>query len=37
LQRRTGCVRIMSNAEEQKFVPPDLSKIKSGGKTNPSP
>ena len=37
LQRRTGCVRIMKNAAEQKFVPPDLSKIKLGKKTIPSP
>jgi very-short-patch-repair endonuclease len=37
LQRRTGCVQTMKNAEEQKFVPPELSKIKLEEKTNPSP
>lgn len=37
VQRRTGWVRIMENVEEQKFVPPDLKKIKSGKTTNPSP
>ena len=37
VQRRTGCVRIMANAEEQKFIPPDLKEIKFGKKTNPSP
>jgi Protein of unknown function (DUF559) len=37
LQRRTGCVRIMKNAGEQKFVPPKWEKIQLGGKTNPSP
>ena len=37
LQRRTGCVQIMDNVEEQKFVPPDLTKIKLEEKTNPSP
>jgi very-short-patch-repair endonuclease len=37
LQQRTGCVQIMKNAGEHKFIPPDLKKIKSGGKTNPSP
>jgi len=33
VQQRTGVLRIMDNAEEQKFVPPDLKEIKS----NPSP
>jgi len=37
LQRRTGWVRIMKNAGEQKFVPPKLKKIKPGERTNPSP
>ena len=37
LQRRTGCVQIMKNAGEPKFIPPDLSKIKFGGETNPLP
>ena len=30
LQRRTGCVRVMKNTGEQKFIPPDLSKIEIG-------
>jgi very-short-patch-repair endonuclease len=37
LQQRTGCIQIMKNAGEHKFIPPDLKKIKFGGKTNPSP
>jgi very-short-patch-repair endonuclease len=37
LQRRTGCVRIMKDADEQKFVPPDLGEIELRGETNPSP
>ncbi|HZF01930.1 MAG TPA: DUF559 domain-containing protein [Methylomirabilota bacterium] len=37
LQKRSGCVRIMKNAEEQKFIPPDLKKIQLREKTNPSP
>jgi very-short-patch-repair endonuclease len=37
LQRRTGCVRIMKDDEEQRFVPPDLKRIKLEEKTNPSP
>jgi very-short-patch-repair endonuclease len=37
LQRRTGCVRIMKNTGEQKFIPPDFSKIKFREETNPSP
>ena len=32
VQRRTGCVRIMKNAEEQRFIPPDLAKVKFIGK-----
>jgi very-short-patch-repair endonuclease len=28
VQRRTGCVRIMKNAPEQRFVPPDSDEIK---------
>jgi len=34
VQRRSGIVRIMKNADVQKFIPPDLKKIKF---TNPSP
>jgi len=37
LQRRTGCVRVMKNLEEQRFVPPHTKTIKSGDRTNPSP
>jgi len=37
LQRRTGCVKIMKNVEEQKFIPPDLKKIQLREETNPSP
>ncbi|HVU06962.1 MAG TPA: DUF559 domain-containing protein [Verrucomicrobiae bacterium] len=37
VQRRTGCVRVMTNAKEQKFIPPDLKKIQLREKTNPSP
>ena len=37
LQRRTGCVRIMKNADEQRFVPPDAKQIKFTERTNPSP
>jgi very-short-patch-repair endonuclease len=37
LQRRTGCVRIMNNASEQRLVPPDSRTIKFREKTNPSP
>src|SRR6185312_4991246 len=33
VQRRTGLFRIMDNAEEQKFIPPDPKQIK----LNPSP
>jgi very-short-patch-repair endonuclease len=32
VQRRTGCVRIMRNEEEQRFIPPDLAKVKFMGK-----
>jgi very-short-patch-repair endonuclease len=28
VQQRSGCVRIMKNAEEQRFIPPDLKQIK---------
>lgn len=27
VQRRSGCVRVMKNLEEQKFVPPDVKQI----------
>ena len=37
VQRRTGCVRVMKNAAEQRFVPPDLKQIKFVGNQNPSP
>ena len=38
VQRRSGWVRVMDNAEEQKFIPPDLKQIKlPEQKTNPSP
>jgi very-short-patch-repair endonuclease len=37
LQQRTGCVRIMKDDREQKFIPPDLKRIKLEKKTNPSP
>jgi very-short-patch-repair endonuclease len=37
LQQRTGCVQIMKNAGEQKFIPPNLREIKLEEKTNPSP
>ena len=37
LQRRTGCVRIMGNAPEQRFVPPDSKNIKFREGTNSSP
>jgi very-short-patch-repair endonuclease len=38
VQRRTGCVRIMKDAEEQRFIPPDLDKVKfMGRKKPPSP
>lgn len=38
VQQRSGCIRIMKNAEEQKFVPPDVKRIKfQDGKTNLSP
>ena len=37
LQRRTGCVQIMKNAGEQKFIPPDLRSVKFQSKTSPSP
>lgn len=38
VQQRTGCVQIMSNAAEQRFVPSDPGKLKFVGRqTNPSP
>ena len=37
LQRRTGCVQVMKNAEEQRFVPPHEKFIKRPTETNPSP
>jgi very-short-patch-repair endonuclease len=37
LQRRTGCVQIMKNAGEQRFIPPDSRMIKFREETNPSP
>jgi len=27
VQQRSGCVRVMNNANEQRFVPPDLKRI----------
>ena len=39
VQKRSGWVRVMTNPEAQKFVPPDLKTIKALGekRTNPSP
>lgn len=39
VQKRSGWVRVMTNAEEQKFIPPDLKIIKALGekRTDPSP
>ena len=38
VQQRSGCVRVMKNVAEQRFVPPDVTKIKFFEKeTNPSP
>ena len=37
LQRRTGCVQVMKNVEEQRFVPPHEKFIKREPDTNPSP
>ena len=28
VQQRSGCVRVMENAAEQRFVPPDLKQVK---------
>ena len=28
VQQRSGCVRVMKNAEEQRFIPPDLKQVK---------
>jgi very-short-patch-repair endonuclease len=36
LQRRTGCIRIMRDAEEQKFMPPDSKTVELQIRTNPS-
>jgi len=37
VQRRTGCVRIMKNAPEQRYIPPDSDEIIFREKTSPSP
>ncbi len=38
VQKRSGCVRIMKNAAEQTFVPPEMKEIKFlKKKTDPSP
>ncbi len=37
VQRRSGCVRVMKNAEEQTFVPPDVKEIKFAENENSSP
>jgi len=37
LQHRTGCVQVMKNAAEQRFVPPNEKFIKRPTETNPSP
>jgi very-short-patch-repair endonuclease len=37
VKQRTGCVRIMKNAEGQRFIPPDFGKIEFGEETGPSP
>jgi very-short-patch-repair endonuclease len=37
VQRRTGCVQIIKNASEQRFIPPDLDEIILKEKTSPSP
>jgi very-short-patch-repair endonuclease len=29
LQRRTGCIRVMKNSEEQRFVPPEPQQVKT--------
>ena len=28
VQERSGCVRVMTNVEEQRFIPPDLKRVK---------
>ena len=28
VQQRSGCVRVMKNAQEQRFIPPDLKAVK---------
>jgi very-short-patch-repair endonuclease len=37
LQHRTGCVQVMKNVEEQRFVPPHETTIKRPSESNPSP
>src|SRR5262249_47429479 len=37
VQQRSGCVQVMKNAPEQRFVPPDVSKIKIPENNDPSP
>ena len=37
LHRRTGCVQVMKNVEEQRFVPPDEKIVKHRPDTNLSP
>jgi len=37
VQERSGCVRVMKNAGEQKFAPPDLKKIKLQKNETPHP
>lgn len=37
VQRNTGCVRIMKDVEQQRFVSPDTSQIQLRDKIGPSP
>jgi very-short-patch-repair endonuclease len=37
IQQRSGCVRIMKNAEEQRFVPPDVKEMKFAENKTPHP
>ena len=37
LQRRTGCLQMMKNAEEARFIPPNEKIFKRPTETNPSP
>jgi very-short-patch-repair endonuclease len=37
VQERSGWVRVMKNAEEQRFVPPDLKRVKALENNDPSP